>query len=303
MIAVTTRPSNESDTYPVFYNVVTTTGTVYTINNKLCAIPNNKFWGGYVTANISSGTTNTTSNYIEKSGVDYFSLGFRPNMKIYVTWATDTSLNGVYTIKELSVNGNRITFVEDITGSIGTQNLTITSDTREHVSIPYVSYSTDTNDSHNFTLSVSQNRDASSLATNSITVNQRVPEELDLETLADNNHIAILSSQIDRQGGISAKMSLGDIGYPSGITRTNIGMPLLSMQIRILTQSGLRAMLAFVDSNRYDWAYVDSDRIDTPNAANRTYLLKLNTGKINKSPDEATQYIADINCIIVGEKI
>lgn len=303
MIAVTTRPSNESDTYPVFYNVVTTTGTVYTINNKLCAIPNNKFWGGYVTANISSGTTNTTSNYIEKSGVDYFSLGFRPNMKIYVTWATDTSLNGVYTIKELSVNGNRITFVEGITGSIGTQNLTITSDTREHVSIPYVSYSTDTNDSHNFTLSVSQNRDASSLATNSITVNQRVPEELDLETLADNNHIAILSSQIDRQGGISAKMSLGDIGYPSGITRTNIGMPLLSMQIRILTQSGLRAMLAFVDSNRYDWAYVDSDRIDTPNAANRTYLLKLNTGKINKSPDEATQYIADINCIIVGEKI
>ena len=53
-------------------------------------------------------------------------------------------------------------------------------------------------------------------------------------------------------------MSLGDIGYPSGITRTNIGMPSLTLQIRILTQTGLRAMLAFVDSNRYDWAYIDS---------------------------------------------
>lgn len=303
MIVVTTRPSNESDTYPVFYNVVTTTGTVSTINNKLCAIPNNNFWGGYVTANISSGTTNTTSNYIEKSGVDYYSLGFRPNMKVYVTWASDTSLNGVYTIKEMTSNGNRITFREDLTGSISAQNLTITSDTREHVTIPYVSYSTDTNNFHDFTLSVSQNRDASSLATNDVTVNQRVAEELNLETLADNGHIALLNSRIDRQGGLSPKMPLGDIGYPSGITRTNIGIPLLSLQIRILTQTGLRAMLAFVDSNRYDWAYIDSERIDSPANANRTYLLKLNTGNIAKSPEEATQYIADINCIIIGEKI
>ena len=98
-------------------------------------------------------------------------------------------------------------------------------------------------------------------------------------------------------------MPLGDISYPSGITRTNIGTPSLSLQIRILTQTGLRAMLAFVDSNRYDWAYIDSDRIDSPANANRTYLLKLNAGNITKSPDEATQYIAEISCIIIGEKI
>jgi len=303
MIVVTTRPSNESDTYPVFYNVVTTTGTVSVINNKLCAIPNNNFWGGYVTANISSGTTNTSSNYIEKSGVDYFSLGFRPNMKVYVTWASDTSLNGVYTISEMTSNGTRITFKEDLSGTIGAQNLTITSDTREHVTIPYVTYSTDTNNSHDFTLSVSQNRDASSLATNAITVNQRVAEELDLESLADNGHIAILSSEIKRQGGLTAKMSLGDVAYPSGITRTNIGMPSLSMQIRILTQDGLRQILAYIDSNRYDWAYVDSDRIDAPSTANRTYLLKLNSGTVTKTPESATQYIASLSCIIAGEKI
>ena len=303
MIAVTTRPANESDTYPVFYNVVNVTGTVGVINNKLCTIPNNNFWGGYVTTNISSGTTNTTSNYIQKTGTDFFSLGFRVNMKVYVTWATDTSLNGVYTIKSMLSNGNRITFREDITGSIGVQNITMTSDTREHVSVPYVSYSTSSNDFHDFQLSVSQNRDASSLATNDVSVNQRVAEELDLETLADNGHIAILNSRIERQGGITAKMPLGDISYPSGITRTNIGTPSLSLQIRILTQTGLRAMLSFVDSNRYDWAYIDSERIDSPANANRTYLLKLNAGNINKSPEEATQYIADISCIIIGEKI
>ena len=303
MIAVTTRPSNESDTYPVFYNVVTSTGTVSVINNKLCAIHNNNFWGGYVTANISSGTTDTTSNYIEKSGVDYFSLGFRPDMKVYVTWATDTSLNGVYTISTMTPNGNRISFKENLSGTIGAQNLTITSDTREHVTIPYVTYSTDTKDFHDFTLSVSQNRDASSLATNAITVNQRVPEELNLETLVDNGHIAILSSEITRQGGLTAKMSLGDVAYPSGITRTNIGMPTLSMQIRILTQDGLRQMLAYIDSNRYDWAHVDSDRIDAPSTANRTYLLKLNSGTVTKTPESATQYIASLSCIIVGEKI
>ena len=105
----------------------------------------------------------------------------------------------VYTIKSMLSSGNRITFREDITGSIGVQNITMTSDTREHVSVPYVSYSTSSNDFHDFHLSVSQNRDASSLATNDVSVNQRVAEELDLETLADNGHIAILNSRIERQ--------------------------------------------------------------------------------------------------------
>ena len=130
-----------------------------------------------------------------------------------------------------------------------------------------------------------------------------VPNTLDLDSLVDNSHIALLNSSISRSGGISAQMPLGDRKYPIGVVRTKAGNPKLSLSLRILTQTGLSAISSVVEGDVYDYCFLDSDKIDTPSAAFKSYKLKAESGSLDRDPSQAAQYLASIEFTIMGEEL
>jgi len=130
-----------------------------------------------------------------------------------------------------------------------------------------------------------------------------VPKTLDLDSLVDSSHIAILSSSISRSGGISAQMPLGDRKYPIGVVRTKVGNPKLSLNLRILSQTGLSNISSIVEGDVYDFVFLDSDKIDTPTAAFKSYRLRAESGSLSQDPSSATQYLATIEFSIIGEEL
>jgi hypothetical protein len=130
-----------------------------------------------------------------------------------------------------------------------------------------------------------------------------VPMTLDLDTLVDNSHIAILNSNIARSGGISAQMPLGERKYPIGVVRTKVGSPKLSLSLRILSQTGLSNISNIIEGDVYDYVFLDSDKIDTPTAAFKSYRLRAEGGNLSQDPSSATQYLANIEFSILGEEL
>ena len=126
---------------------------------------------------------------------------------------------------------------------------------------------------------------------------------LDLDSLVDNSHIAILNSSISRSGGISAQMPLGERKCPIGVVRTKAGNPKLSLSLRILSQTGLSNMSNIIEGDVYDYVFLDSDKIDTPTAAFKSYKLKAESGSVRQDPSSATQYLASIEFSILGEEL
>ena len=130
-----------------------------------------------------------------------------------------------------------------------------------------------------------------------------VPMTLDLDTLVDNSHIAILNSNIGRSGGISSQMPLGERKYPVGVVRTKVGSPKLSLNLRILSQTGLSNISNIIEGDVYDYVFLDSDKIDTPTAAFKSYRLRAEGGSLSQDPSSATQYLANIEFSILGEEL
>ena len=130
-----------------------------------------------------------------------------------------------------------------------------------------------------------------------------VPMTLDLDTLVDNAHIAILNSNIGRSGGISSQMPLGERKYPVGVVRTKVGSPKLSLNLRILSQTGLSNISNIIEGDVYDYVFLDSDKIDTPTAAFKSYRLRAEGGSLSQDPSSATQYLANIEFSILGEEL
>jgi hypothetical protein len=128
------------------------------------------------------------------------------------------------------------------------------------------------------------------------------PRTLDLDSLAGSD-IAILDTSISRSGGINSAMALGDRKYPIAGFNTKLGDVTMSANIRILTQAGFRQIWSLVEGDRYDFVFLDSNEIDSPATVYKSYRLKLSSGSINKSPDNAAQYTARLSFIVVGEEI
>lgn len=128
------------------------------------------------------------------------------------------------------------------------------------------------------------------------------PRTLDLDSLAIAD-IAILNTSISRSGGVNASMALGDRKYPITGFNTKLGNITLSANIRVLTQTGFRQIWSLIEGDRYDFVFLDSSEVDTPTTVYKSYRLKLTSGSINKSPDNASQYLASLKFVVVGEEI
>jgi len=126
---------------------------------------------------------------------------------------------------------------------------------------------------------------------------------LDLDALASSGDIAIASYKIARSGGASATMPLGNRRYPIGSTTSRLGTVNMSVELRILTQAGYRQVYSLIEGDRYDFVFLDSNNVDTPNSSYKSFRMKVNSGTINKSTTLASQYTASLNLLILGEEI
>ena len=135
------------------------------------------------------------------------------------------------------------------------------------------------------------------------------PEALDLNTVATygthltTSDIAILRADISRDGGLTTVMPLGERKYPVGLTRTTMGLPTMSVDIRVLSQTGYKSLLSLIEGDTYDYAFMDSTQVDTPTSAYVTFRMKYVSGNLRKSPDITNEYQATLNFVIVGEAV
>ena len=135
------------------------------------------------------------------------------------------------------------------------------------------------------------------------------PESLDLDTVATygtrltTSDIAILNANLTRDGGLKTVMPLGERKYPMGVTRATMGLPTMSVNIRVLSQTGYKSLLSLIEGDTYDYAFMDSTQVDTPTSAYVTFRMKYVSGNLTKSPDIANEYLASLNFVIVGEAV
>jgi len=146
------------------------------------------------------------------------------------------------------------------------------------------------------------------------TVTSTVPNVLDLLTTTDydsdsttnaltSTDVAILSINKSRSGGLSATMPLGADKYPVNVIRNKVGLPTLSVSLRVFSTTGLRRIRSLIEGDTYDYVFIDSNQIDSPNTKEVTYRMKLSDGSLNKSPELANEYLADLEFVIVGEDV
>ena len=129
------------------------------------------------------------------------------------------------------------------------------------------------------------------------------PRALDLDSMASSGDIAILDANITRTGGATAAMVLGDRRYPVGGFSAKLGDVAMSLNIRMLSQTGFQKIWSLIEGDTYDFAFIDSKKVDSPDTAYKSYKLKLTSGSIKKSPEHASQYLASLKCIVLGEEI
>lgn len=146
------------------------------------------------------------------------------------------------------------------------------------------------------------------------TVTSTIPNVLDLSTVTDYDadsstnrltsaDISILSAVKSRSGGLSATMPLGADKYPVNVIRNKSGLPTMSVSLRLHTSAALRRVRSLIEGDTYDYAFIDSNQIDSVNTNEVTYRMKLSDGTLTKNPELANEYTADLNFIIVGEDV
>jgi hypothetical protein len=82
-----------------------------------------------------------------------------------------------------------------------------------------------------------------------------------------------------------------------------MGVPSLTVSVRVLSQLGYREIWNLVEGNRYEWVTIDSKKIDTPDTAYKELRLRLLDGNINKNPTMASEYTANLNFVVIGELV
>jgi len=280
------------------------------INDKICGQKDTYKWGGHrelsdnmTEFNISNAETITK----DVGSGDFFTNGAVVGDKIYLSEPENAENNGFYTLS--GVTADRLDVIESIP-------ITNADDTTAEIfkvngpTLPIASLA------GNYTptitarvISVTSGTSTADEKNNSAEVTQilRFEDEtnhsLDLDTLADAGDIAIQSANLSRSGGISSRMALGSKNYPIGTTRTSMGMPTLEVTVRALTQTGYRSIWTLVEGDRYEWATIDSKKVDTPDTAYKQLRMRLSNGSISKDPTMASQYTASLSFIIIGELV
>ena len=128
-------------------------------------------------------------------------------------------------------------------------------------------------------------------------------DTLTAENTLTSSDIAILNVDKRRLGGVTASMPLGNRKYPIGVIRTKMGLPTIDIRLRILSSTGLRKIRSLIEGDTYDYVFIDNSQIDSPGTVDVTYRLKFKDGMLNRTPELGSEYIAQLNFVIVGEDV
>ena len=295
-----------------------TAGAVYTladsdgniINNKIRAAKDTDKWGGYhMTEVVQVDFTNSNSTIHYDSGLTSGSFlleGFVPGDTIYVDASVaDAANNDFFTIA--SVTATDIVVNETLTDESNDAGVRIYK--VNGPTLPIASYS---ENAPTITCSVrqayaesttSQSLQSSADVTQALRFVSEEHNTLDFDTQADAGNIAIQGANFKRGGGLNSLMSLGGKSYPIATTRTKMGTPSLSLTVRALTQTGYRQLWNLIEGGRYEWATIDSKKVDVPGTAYKQLRLRLVDGTLNKDPSMASQYTASLNFVVIGELV
>jgi hypothetical protein len=293
-----------------------TAGAVYSlvdsddniINNKIRAAKDTFAWGGYVARAAITCAFHTGNKTITNSGGTFLTDGFVPGDTIWLDGSLeDSANNGFYTIA--SVTATVITVNEDdlVTGDGSDDNVSIYK--INGPTLPVASY---TENSATITCDVRQalaSQETGHVFQDGDDVTQVIRfvseaySTLDLDYEDRLGNVAIQGANYKRGGGIDSLMALGGKQYPISTTRTKMGTPLLSVNVRIMTQTGYRLIWNLIEGGRYEWVTIDSKKIDLPDNAYKELRLRLVDGTIDKDPSMASEYTANMNFIVIGELV
>jgi len=126
-----------------------------------------------------------------------------------------------------------------------------------------------------------------------------------LTTDVDAGNIAILNTTLSRSGGLTPVMTTGDRRYPLGLARTKLGLPTLTMNVRIMSNEGLRNIWSLVEGDRFAWVTLKKHLIDAPDPLipYRTLRLKPISASLSKTPTDNKDYTASLTFVVMGEDI
>ena len=280
------------------------------INNKIRGKKDTYAWGGYedLTANITEVNFDASAGTITRdagSG-DFITNGATVGDTIYIAGPENAGNNGFFTLSA-------------VTGTVLTVNETLTNDDDADTAaqiykiappvIPFAAY-----DGTDATITASvistvvgqsttADLDTSSEVTQDIIIVNEEQNSLDLDTIADSGDIAILNANLNRSGGLASQMALGGRTYPIGATRTRMGEPTLALSVRVLTQAGYRQIWNLIEGGRYEWITIDSKKVDLPSTAYKQLRMRLVNGTIDKDTTLASQYLATLNFVVIGELV
>jgi len=296
--------SIDDDDLGAFYSIVLRDDNTKIINNQLAVEKDNYKWGGYYGAATASCTIHDTNRFDISSGTNYFVsvMGLRAGDKVLVSGSGVAGINGIKTV--VSATEDDLVVAESLSDNGSSESLTFERITDHIVSVPVAAYAAQTNTiTHDVVDDNSQS--SASTSTQIIHVLSDARLSYDLATDVDAGNIAILNSKLSRSGGLSPIMTTGDRRYPLGLTRTKLGLPTLTMNVRVMSNEGLRNMWSLVEGDRFAWVTLKKHLIDAPDplVPYRTLRLKPTTASLSKTPTDNKDYTASLTFVVMGEDI
>ena len=159
-------------------------------------------------------------------------------------------------------------------------------------------------DGHNVSCLVTDNnmlftdatQQTSSAFDNKVNVQWDLPVNLDLDKLASDGDIAIKSSTLTTGNSLSSTMALGSSQFPNSTSQTKFGLPTVSMNIQILSQTGLRRIRSLATGG-FTYALHSFKNIDNQANKLQEWMLVLQNSSITKDPSLANTYNATLSFI------
>ena len=258
--------------------------------------------------NINRSTTGTTGYNTSTADVDWFRIGFRIGDEIQVGGTANNGTDAAPTTKTIldieDTAGGVVRYDKATVDAVSTDETVQASIIKSDSFLKPISVAiydgTNVGELTNIRLYAYDDSSfygASSTA--SIDIVTVEPHNLDLNDIVG---VAINSYNITRAGGVTSEMPLGSRRYPVGNTRTSLGLPQLTMEVRVLTQEGYRQIYNLIEGDNYDYVFFDTDKVDT-STAYRQLKLQFISGSIQKNPEFAGQYTASLTFAMLGEEV
>ena len=285
---------------------------------RLCVDTDQNIWGGLVSIAATAGSGGTTgygarikadsSNQrfesVSTGGHENFiEDGFAPGDFIVVKGGFTAANQGMYLVDKVEESSGTYHMYVDTSFKRIDSTETVTQTTKKEIyaTKPSISIACESDAIETFNLIAMDSADTDSTAA-TVSVPFRVPASLDLDTAHDAGNIAIQSVKISRGSTLNANMAIGMRMYPVGAVHTKYGMPTLSMNVRVMDDTGFAYMTQLID-NRYNFAKYAYKKITSSTTTYVTYKLKLQSWSVNKKPEQGSDEMYTLTFVISGESV